>query len=97
MKNLKNIKGEQKKQSEDLGIFGNGLRSKDGEPAPVEKYPIKNDWHGEFDNAPPCFYNLKVGCKFPYCKNCGWNPAVAVKRIQIKYGDAAVNYLTMNN
>ena len=94
---MKYINNEPKRQNEDSGIFGSGWRSRDGEPVQKNEYPIENDWVGEFDDAPPCYYNLKVGCVHSHCETCGWNPFVSFARVKLRFGDTAVNYLTMND
>ena len=62
----------------------------------MDNYPIDIEWIGEYDNAPPCSYNPRVGCPYSQCETCGWNPFVAMDRIKTEYGDDAVNYLTIN-
>lgn len=57
-------------------------------------FTIEKDWIGEYDNAPPCTYNIRVGCTKHKCENCGWNPFVSLERIITKYGEDAADYLT---
>lgn len=54
----------------------------------------ERNWVGEYDSFPDCYYNDNVGCNYPVCESCGWNPFVSLERIVTRYGKDAADYLT---